>query len=144
MTAAVTPGSAELLELSHQLESADWGNAPKETRVLLLKACDAIRLAAKPAEEPPIGYRWRYTHSGKWTFRKYPFENSDLIVCEPVYLSANVSNEAVAAWRNFMAQLIVKDAEHPGNVTIVEQPFPASVFDKALAAALSTTGQPKP
>lgn len=33
------------------------------------------------------------------------------------------------------AQLIINDAEHPGNVRIIDQRIPASVYDKALAAA---------
>lgn len=41
-----------------------------------------------------------------------------------------------SAWRDFMAQLIVKDTGRTADVLIVEQTMPASVYDKALTAAL--------
>lgn len=50
---------------------------------------------------------------------------------------ADVRESERSAWKMLMAQLIVRDAEHPGNVAIPEQTLPASVYDKALAAALA-------
>lgn len=44
------PGRAgELSELAHQLESADWGDAPGPMRVLALKVCRAIHAFAPSA-----------------------------------------------------------------------------------------------
>jgi hypothetical protein len=42
--------------------------------------------------------------------------------------------DSLRACRLFMACLITKPADHPGNVTIVEQPIAASVYDNTLAA----------
>lgn len=47
--------------------------------------------------------------------------------------------EAEDVCLTLVALLITKDAAHPGNVTIVEQTIPSSVYDRLVRAACLTT-----